>query len=76
MKGKISGSLNPDLHIVVTIEKCDYVPKRVLKFLKYQLQIFLVKDRHLESLHYVEPCASNPYDLYEDQALKVLLFLG
>ena len=58
MKDEISSSLNPGLQIDLTIAEhvCDYVPKRVLKLLKYRLQIFLVKDHYLESLQ-----------LYEDQ---------
>ena len=52
MKDEISSSLNPGLHILVTIAErvCDYVPKRVLKLLKYLLQIFLAKDHYLKSL--------------------------
>ena len=52
MKDEISSLFNPGLHVVVTIAEhvCDYVSKRVLKLLKYQLQIFLVKDHYLESL--------------------------
>ena len=60
MKDEISSSLNPGLHIVVTIAEhvCNSVPKRVLKLLKYRLQIFLVKDHYLGSLQ-----------LYRDQAI-------
>ena len=52
MKNEISSLLNPGLHVVVPIAEhvCDYDPKRILKLLKYRLQIYLVKDHYLESL--------------------------
>ena len=92
MKDEISSSLNPGLHILVTIAEhvCDYVPKRVLKLLKYRLQIFLAKDHYLKSLQLYgdqfipgqlkktcsPTCSSDPYDLYGYQALKLLIFWG
>ena len=60
MNDGIISSLNPGLHMVVTITEhvCHYVTKWVLKLLKYQLHICLVKDHYLESLQ-----------LYQDQLI-------
>ena len=52
MKDEISSTFNPGLHIVVTIVEhvCECVQKKVLKLLRYRLEIFPVKDHYLESL--------------------------
>ena len=71
------------LHIVVTIAEhaCDHVLKRVLKLLIYRVQYVLWNMNTCDHYNYVktnayleslktcsQPCACDPYDLYEDQA--------
>ena len=83
--------VKPGLHTVLTIGQhtVDRVLKRVFKAVNISIQIFLVKHEYLRSLQPCEDqgirgklkkacsqtCACDPYDLYGDQALILILVL-